>query len=234
MKALAAAGIAGLCLLLTVQGADALVLVGFGDSITQGVPYINYVPNGDRVGGYEPPLEALYGAGGTTVLVHNYGWAGERTSGGLARIDGVLSAVEDLQFLLLLEGTNDLIDGTSPATVAFNLGVMVERVRAAGVQPVVGTITPDDRPDRFKPIAETNALIREMAADKIVPYCELNGAMTAGWVSWSDDLLHPNLAGYDKMAEVWHACVSPLSPPPPRPPAPGEADIEPILYLLLR
>ena len=234
MRSLFAAGMAGLCFLLTAPGAAAFVLVGIGDSITQGVPYIQYIPNGARVGGYEPPLEELYAGKGVRARVHNFGWAGERTTGGISRIDSVLNAVEGLQFLLLLEGTNDLIDGTSPATVVFNLGVMVERARAAGVQPVVGTITPDLRPDRFKPIAETNLLIRQMAAEKIVPYCDLNGAMADQWALWSDDLLHPNLAGYDKLAEVWYACILPLSPPPPRPPASGEKAIDPILYLLLR
>ena len=166
------------------------------------------------------------------VKVHNFGWSGERTTGGLARIDSVL-AVTTIQVLLLLEGTNDLVDGTAPATVAFNLGVMVDRAKEAGILPVVGTITPDLRPNRFKPIGETNSLIRQMAADKGVPYCELYGAMIDGWAAWSDDLLHPNLAGYVKMAGVWHTCTAPLSPPPPRPPASPRGTTQPVLDLLL-
>ncbi len=35
------------------------IIIGFGDSITQGIPYVNSYGEGRRVGGYEPHLEAL-------------------------------------------------------------------------------------------------------------------------------------------------------------------------------
>ena len=48
MRAAAAVFLSVLAVLAATPAA-AIVLAGFGDSITQGVPYVDYIPNGDRV-----------------------------------------------------------------------------------------------------------------------------------------------------------------------------------------
>jgi lysophospholipase L1-like esterase len=220
-KAFLIACAAGLSLLLSAPVSAQLIFDGFGDSITQGYPYISDPPNGARVGGYEPTLEALISSTSYPAYVHNHGVGGERTSSGLFRIDGVLDSFERLEFMLLLEGTNDLLpDGISPESIYFNLGAMVDKIRARGVVPIIGTLTPDDRSFRNKRISETNSLIRQLVAEKGILLCDLHAAMAGSWSSWSDDLLHPDEGGYVKMGEVWFSCLPPLQPPPEPEPEP--------------
>ncbi|MEW5910908.1 MAG: hypothetical protein AB1659_13980, partial [Thermodesulfobacteriota bacterium] len=49
------------------------IIVGIGDSITEGVPYHNSPGNGQQVGGYEPHLEAMQRNVGWQTKVLNYG-----------------------------------------------------------------------------------------------------------------------------------------------------------------
>lgn len=84
------------------EGSSARIIIGFGDSITQGTPYITEHGDGRRVGGYEPKLEALL----TNTYVLNYGVGGEDTSEGVNRIDDVLNG-SSAEYILILEGTND-------------------------------------------------------------------------------------------------------------------------------
>ena len=55
------------------EAAAGLILICFGDSITQGVPYINESGDGRRVGGYEPPLESLLIADSRPSQALNWG-----------------------------------------------------------------------------------------------------------------------------------------------------------------
>ncbi|MFZ3045037.1 MAG: hypothetical protein WA151_03915, partial [Desulfatirhabdiaceae bacterium] len=62
------------------------VWIGFGDSITQGYPYITDPGYGRRVGGYEPDLEALIPVFGGYPMVMNFGLASENTAHGINRL----------------------------------------------------------------------------------------------------------------------------------------------------
>ena len=84
----------------------AISVIGFGDSITQGYPYISQPGYGRRIGGYEPKLEALFAGAGYAVQVLNYGAGGETAAQGVGRIDSVLSRTD--------------ADGCTPIT--FHLG----------------------------------------------------------------------------------------------------------------
>lgn len=114
--------------------AQPLDVLAFGDSLTAGV--------GDEAGeGYPKRLEARLGEGSS---VSNHGVPGEETSEGLSRIDGVLALGGDV--VLLMEGTNDITriaaGELSMETTLANVESMIERTRAAGIEPVLASIVP--------------------------------------------------------------------------------------------
>ncbi|MFZ3047564.1 MAG: GDSL-type esterase/lipase family protein, partial [Desulfatirhabdiaceae bacterium] len=96
------------------------IVLGFGDSITVGYPYITSEGNGQRIGGYEPTLEANLNSAGGSWQVLNYGVFGQTTMEGLSRIDSVISGYAGA-YILILEGTNDVWSGISYNTTVYNL-----------------------------------------------------------------------------------------------------------------
>jgi lysophospholipase L1-like esterase len=181
-----------------------LIVIAFGDSITAGWPFITYYPNGARVGGYEPKLEALLAGCGTSAQVLNYGLPGEQTAGGVGRIDGVLAA-NAARFCLILESTNDIFNGVSPQTTVANMGFMVDKALAAGCTPIMSTLTPHTQIDVA---AGYNSAIFATAAQKGVAVADLFSAVAGNWGALSDDGIHPNDAGYQALAQAYFAAIN--------------------------
>ena len=182
-----------------------------GDSITSGYPY--YWPiegNGctPPCGGYQPKLQSLLLAAGKDVLVRNYGVRGASTADGVARIDALLDSSSP-QFVLILEGTNDLFT-SSKDTVVKNIAYMVDATLARGEVPVLGTLLPDIRKAEVylsKPIVETNTLLRQLARDRGIGLADHYAALVGNWSNLTYEGLHPNLAGYEVMARTWFTPV---------------------------
>jgi acyl-CoA thioesterase-1 len=163
--------------------------------------------NGERIGGWEPPLEKSLVASGKDVVVLNYGVGGESTEGGVNRIDQVLNAT-DADYVLILEGTNDLYNRVSAQTVVANLEIMADKVRDYGAVPVLATLTPDTEAS-YKPIeTEVNPLIRELVQTKDLLFCDQYKALIDRWDEYSNDGLHPNRDGYDVMAAAWYGTLA--------------------------
>lgn len=179
--------------------ANGETIIGFGDSITKGWPYIMNNPNGARVGGYEPTLETLLGNIGRPSRVLNYGVGGETTVTGVNRISSVLGAV-GANYILILEGVNDMMAGVSANTTLFNLSVMIDKSRARGVKPVIGTLTPYP-PHNIESIY--NGRIRGLAQQHGALLADHYNAFAPNWGALNKDGLHPNSAGYRVMAQVW-------------------------------
>ncbi len=185
------------------------VIIGFGDSITLGYPYVTGSGDGRRVGGYEPKLEALLRTTGGRWKVLNYGLEGETTYGGVDRIYSVVAG-HNRAYVLLLEGTNDFGWGISYDTTVYNLGVMIDISKNAGLTPVISTLTPDSQPNigNQKNIPNTyNPAIAALAQEKNVVLCDQFAALIGNWDSWTDDQLHPNDAGYQIMADTWYLAL---------------------------
>lgn len=211
-------------LLATTASAEQFVVDAFGDSITSGHPFWPGM-NGNGClpsscnGGYEPPLQAMLRASGRDALVQNWGKRGDTSVGGLARIDAVLVASKP-RYILLLEGTNELYFG-SHYTVKANLSAMIDKARARGAIPVLGTFPPDLRyPEKNIPFA--NILLKQLAQDKKVALADHYAALKSNWrnLCWTD-LIHPNEIGYSIMARVWAHAMQP------------DIDLTPIYRLLL-
>ena len=197
--------------------------LGFGNSITYG--YLDYQEAPDL--GYIPRLQALlineYGDG----QVINEGWPGETTIGGVSRIEEVL-LTHQAQYLLLMEGTNDIIfKEISTATSEFNLKEMVRKSKEHGVYVIITTIIPrnDWRWKRVyyrERIYDLNDRIRSLAAAERIPLIDFFNLFynypeeEGGWTSLlSSDKVHPSEKGYQLMAENWFQEIK-LTPFPPQ------------------
>lgn len=180
------------------------VIIGYGDSITQGIPYITYNGDGRRVGGYEPFLETLTLGIGWPTQVLNYGVAGETSMGGYSRLGGVLS-LHAAKYILIMEGTNDSLFGISPHSTIQFLSGMLTVSRQHQTTPIIATLTPDTRNDAGEKNipADYNMPIIQLAASRGVSLSDHYKAMVDNWSALTADGRHPNNAGYRVMAKTW-------------------------------
>jgi len=204
----------------TADASGDLLIKAFGDSITQGYPYITEHGDGRRVGGYEPKLETLLNNASRPSQVFNWGWAGEGTVpsdgsvGGLNRIDSVLETGSS-KYILILEGTNDPCWMVPVSDTIFNLDRLIDKSRTYNVEPILATLTPDTTSPPIcgtKPIdSEYNPAIKNLASQRGVILADQYAAVIGNWASLTGDGLHPNDQGYQVMAQKWFAVI----PPPP-------------------
>jgi lysophospholipase L1-like esterase len=148
------------------------------------------------------------------VKVVNRGIGGDTTPNLLYRLQPDILDLHP-RALVVLIGTNDLGEHTSPADIADNLRVFHERVRAAYPQiPIAWCLVMprganDTYPER---IGELNGLIEKIAAsDTNVTICDTFSplALPDGSSKAEDfhpDHLHPNAAGY----AVWKGVIDPV------------------------
>lgn len=167
---------------LNPLGADAVVLA-FGDSLTYGV--------GANPGeSYPARLEALIGR-----RVISSGVIGETTGGGLARLPAALEEAKP-QLVILCEGGNDFLQKLDEAEAAGNLRAMVRLARARGAQVVLVAVP---KPGLLPSAAQFySAVAKEFG----VPHEEaaLRKILTDN--ALKSDLVHPNAAGYARLAEA--------------------------------
>ncbi|MEA3232885.1 MAG: GDSL-type esterase/lipase family protein [Thermodesulfobacteriota bacterium] len=198
-------------LLLFIPGfVFGLEVLTMGDSITAGSPY-NLHGDGNRVGPYQGDLERILHNNGLPSNVYNWGKSGEMTPDGVNRISNVLSS-RSADLILIMEGTNDVTNGISSNTTAANIGIMIDKSISRRVTPIVGTITPNSRPGGF------DAVIRDHFNPKIVSKADSRGVKVADqywalrprWNTLQYNDLHPNLAGYQIIAETWYGTIFPL------------------------
>jgi lysophospholipase L1-like esterase len=161
---------------------DAVVLA-FGDSLTAGV--------GANAGeSYPARLEALIGR-----KVVSSGVPGETSSAGLERLPVALEEAKP-QLVILCEGGNDFLQKLDEAQAASNLRAMVRLAQSRGAQVVLIAVP---KPGLLPSPADFYAAV---AKDLTVPNEEnaLKKILTDN--SLKSDLVHPNAAGYAKLAEA--------------------------------
>jgi acyl-CoA thioesterase I len=164
--------------------------VAFGDSLTLGT--------GAGNGGYPALLGARLG-----VTLQNLGVAGETTADGLRR----LAEVEALQprVVLLCFGGNDVLRGQSREQMFANLGAMIDRLQAAGSFVVLigirgASVLGDANAKGFAELAEQKQVMH-------IPNL-LDGII--GTPSLMSDYVHPNDAGYERIAARLEEELKPL------------------------
>lgn len=166
-------------------------VVFLGDSITDGWRLNEYFPGRDFV---------------------NRGISGQVTSQMLARMQP--DVVERRpRAVLVLGGTNDIARGTPLSTIQKNLTMIADLAEFHRITPLFASILPvSDYHRKVTPgrppakIAELNAWLKSFCASRKFPYVDYYNAVVdgAGFLGkdLSDDGLHPNPAGYRRMAPV--------------------------------
>jgi lysophospholipase L1-like esterase len=161
---------------------DAVVLA-FGDSLTAGV-------GANASESYPVRLEALIGR-----KVVSSGVPGETSAAGLARLPAALDEAKP-QLVILCEGGNDFLQKLDEAQAASNLRAMVRLAQSRGAQVVLIAVP---KPGLLPSPADFYAAV---AKELAVPNEEtaLKKILTDN--SLKSDLVHPNAAGYARLAEA--------------------------------
>ncbi len=185
----------------------------FGDSITNGVVYD---PERRTSAGYRDPLQQMLRAFFGIGTVFNAGVDGESTAEGLGRIDNAIRA-QDTDVVLIMEGTNDIVDVVDVATIAFNLRRMVQRSYEENpdILPYLAQLPPrfDPGPEGFDGpghgrIDELNALMPAIGEHEGAAIVDMNTSLDGNPELMSDPL-HPSVAGYEVMAVQWYDAIRP-------------------------
>jgi lysophospholipase L1-like esterase len=163
--------------------APGAVVLAFGDSLTFGIG-----ANTDE--SYPARLEALIGR-----KVVSAGVPGEASAEGLARLPSALEQSKP-QLVILCHGGNDLLRKLDETQAASNIRAMVRLAKAQGAQVVlIGVPKPGLLPSPA-------GFYADIAKEFGLPYEEtaLKKILTDN--ALKSDLVHPNAAGYARLAQA--------------------------------
>lgn len=189
------------------QQGEVVQVIAFGDSITEGYGDLN------DGGGYPARLQRWLRQRGYDATVVNEGIGGESTGEGLARIDSVLAQGGD--YLILMEGTNDISRRISVETIRFNLDKLAERGEAAGFRSVHASVIPrvpwapqDASNEKTSSLAGAldalSANTGRAFADQYQLFASLPDLFETYYLDDPEDPVgHPNSLGYVEMAGLF-------------------------------
>ena len=169
------------------QPKDAPVrIVAFGDSLTVG--YMLAARDA-----FPAQLERKLKAAGLNVEIANAGVSGDTTAGGLARLEWAVPEGTDAVILEL--GANDAMRGLDPGKARRNLGTIIERLKARGVDVLIaGMLAPGNLGQEYA--SAFNAIFPELAQRHGVLFYPffLQGVAMRGKLNLGDGI-HPNAEG---------------------------------------
>ena len=166
--------------------------VAFGDSLTEG-----YGASGGN--NYPALLSRKLG-----VEIRNLGRAGETSADGLNRLDEI--AALHPRVVLLCFGGNDSLNGESVSRTFSNLSQMIDRLHAEGSFVVLIGIRSASLRDHNK------QHFRKLARDKDLLYVPDMLQGLAFRPIYMSDAIHPNDAGYARIADRVESALQPLLP----------------------
>lgn len=156
-------------------------IIAFGDSLVEGV---GATAGNDFVSVVSKRIDEP---------ILNLGRAGDTTRDGLERLDTVLA--EEPKLVLLLLGGNDYIRKISPEETFANLGTMIESIHDTGAMVVLlgvrGGLLTDSYKRQYQAVADEYQVA-------YVPDV-LDGLF--GNPAYMADAIHPNDAGYERVAD---------------------------------
>ncbi|NIQ97196.1 MAG: arylesterase [Desulfuromonadales bacterium] len=158
-------------------------IVAFGDSLTWGT-------GAPREASYPQTLASLLG-----IEVVNAGVPGELSAEGRRRLPGVLAEYRPA-LVILCHGGNDMLRRRSLDKLAENLRVMIESCRNAGADVVLVGVP------QLGFTLEPPPLYDKIAAEYDIPYADDILADLLADRDFKSDTIHPNAAGYRRLARV--------------------------------
>lgn len=179
-------------------------ILAFGDSLTNGSP--------THYGGYTYYLDQLLDQEKGSSVVINAGVNGEITEEGLNRFESYITRWNDIQYILLMEGTNDVWDykDRSLSSAVENLAEMIHIARDDyGLTVFLGTIPPrgsyvgeQESPTTY----ELVEAIRELAEHEDVELADHYEHFTSlkSWQNYFCDTVHLNDEGYNILTHSWY------------------------------
>ncbi len=197
--------------------------LAFGDSITWG-QYDGFTP-------YSVLLEATLDAKVQPSEVINSGKPSERTGAGVFRIGPEIVNYQP-QFVMIMEGTNDVHNDVPPSDVQEHLMVMVDIAKRslAGVRVMIASLPP--RLDEYYRDTQymNEMAVAPAAAGKNVPLCDQWQAfhVYGDWGELFFDYVHPNQAGLQLLADTFYVCLMASYPWLNEDVTPPEATLDPI------
>jgi acyl-CoA thioesterase I len=177
------------------------VVVALGDSLTAGFGV-------SEAESYPALLQSRMRAEQYPHRMINAGVSGDTTAGGLRRLDDVLHP--DARVLILALGANDGLQGVPLADVRSNLSTIIDRAKARGLRVLLcGMETPPSRGWEYT--LGFHRIFPELA---IAHQVELMPFLLEGVVGEPslnlEDRLHPNAAGYRRLAQNMWPYLEPL------------------------
>lgn len=176
-------------------------IVAFGDSLTAGLGL-------KAAESYPAILQQKLDADGYRYEVVNAGVSGDTSAGGLRRLDWALEG--NVRFLILELGANDILRGQPVEQMKKNLGQIIERAKARGVEVLLaGMYAPTNAGadyqreirDAFESLArEHQVTLIPFLLDKVGGVESLNQA----------DGIHPNAEGTKIVAGTVYQSLRPL------------------------
>jgi lysophospholipase L1-like esterase len=206
-----------LMMIAMLDAQPAVRIVAMGDSTTAGTP------------AYKSPREAPpTGSGDVTSQyaywlmkahpdweVVNQGVNAQRSDAIAARFDEDVIAKKP-EIVVIIAGVNDVYQGRPAQHVKDQLAAMYRKARDAGIKVVAGTIIPYNTAtaDQNARMHEINAWIRAQADAGVVTFVDTRAAVAAPGdpdkLASSPDGLHPDAAGYRKMADAIEPAIKKL------------------------
>lgn len=158
------------------------VILAFGNSLTRGT-------GADERQSYPAQLQEM-----TRREVINAGVPGEVTAKGRARLPAVLDK-HDPDLLILCHGGNDMLRRLDREQTIANLKAMIEEAQSRRI-PVILVSVP-----QFGLLLDSAPFYKEIAAEYKIPVEDEIISDILSDRSLKSDRIHPNAAGYRKMAE---------------------------------
>ena len=174
------------------RGAEELVVVAFGDSLTAGFGL-------DDKDAFPTKLEAALEAKGYNVRLVNSGVSGDTTSAGLARLDWAVP--EDADAVIVELGANDALRGQDPDQAFEALDKIITKLKAKNVAILLaGMEAPRNMgPEYVKAFNGIYPRLAEKHGVALYPFF-LEGVATEPKLNQSDGI-HPNAEGIDVIVE---------------------------------
>ena len=195
--------------------------VAFGDSITSGevtapigaggyIGKLVVIPSVSYPSVLQAQLQASYPSQAPTISVNNQGKGGENIVDGVLRFDEAIAGT-NATVALIQEGVNSIgYPGIEMATALTD--EMVRQAKSRNMRVFVGSMLPSplgrQRSQNATSLEAYNALLRSMCTQEGVSYVDLyNGMLPQVETLIGVDGLHPNEAGYRKIADIFFAAI---------------------------